>query len=62
MSIKLCFFYNLNNIHLFKLKKYIDYYKFKIAKTEKDESTNSFAVPRLITYNGNTKVPTNMTT
>jgi hypothetical protein len=31
--------------------KYIDYYKFKIAKNEKYESTNSLTAPKLTVYN-----------
>jgi hypothetical protein len=33
----------------------------RLLKTEKCESTNNLAAPRLIAYNGIMKVPTNMT-
>jgi hypothetical protein len=33
----------------------------RLLKTEKCESTNNLAAPRLIAYNGIMKVPTNIT-
>jgi hypothetical protein len=40
-----------------EIKKYINHYKFKIAK----KSVYNFATLRLIAYNDNMKVPTHIT-
>jgi hypothetical protein len=58
-TTKIFFLWLKIGIHSFKLKKYINHYKFKIAKNWKGESTNNLVAPRLIAYNGIIKMPTN---
>jgi hypothetical protein len=56
----LCSFLFFVFLNLFiEIKKYINHYKFKIAKNGK--SVNNFATLRLIAYNDNMKVPTHIT-
>jgi hypothetical protein len=57
-------FLTKNDIHSFKLIKYIEQYNSRLLKTEKDESANKLTVSTLIAYNDkmSTSVtkPTNM--
>jgi hypothetical protein len=59
------FFLTKNDIHSFKLIKYIEQYNSRSLKTEKDESVNKLTASTLIAYNGKMSTivtkPTNMT-
>jgi hypothetical protein len=55
------FFYTKKRYSFIQIENTLIITNSRLLKTEKGESTNNLAAPRLIAYNGIMKVPTNMT-